>query len=132
MNSTMWWSDNTPGYLENKGLSSGLSMSPSIDIRPSLRTLERTSNSSDIISMYSSLVWRELLNKLGKACSVALIDLPLLPTKKEPAAAPPIISNSSGWNRDAKWPPLRAKPPNTEPQTMMYPMMTNKGADSEM
>jgi hypothetical protein len=92
-----------------------------------LRTLERTSNSSDIISMYSSLVWREPLNKVGIACIVALIDLPLLPTKKAPTAAPPIISSSSGWNRDARWPPLRAKPPNTAPQTMMYPMMTSKG-----
>ena len=46
MNSTAWWSAATLGYLEKIGLESGFSMSFSIDIRPSLRTLARISNSS--------------------------------------------------------------------------------------
>src|SRR5471032_3227076 len=61
--------------------------------------------------------------------SVALMALPLLPTKKAPA--PAIITNSSGWNKAAKCPPLSAKPPNTEAQTRIYPIMTNKCGDSQ-
>src|SRR5450830_1392355 len=126
MNSTMWWSASTPGYLENKALSSGASISPSIDIKPSLRTLERTSNSSDIISMYSSLVWREPLNRLGSAPRVALMALPLLPTKKAPTAPPKIMTSSSGCHRAARCPPCMTKEPKIQPQTITYPRMTNK------
>ena len=55
------------------------------------------------------------------APSVALIALPLLPTKNAPAAAPPIISSSSGWNREARWPPLSAKPPKTDGRCDLHP-----------
>ena len=36
-----------------------------------------------------------------------------------------------GWNSAARWPPASAKPPKTEAQTTMYPIMTNKCPDSQ-
>src|SRR5690606_11783979 len=111
---------------EKIGLSSGLSTSPSIDIRPSLRTLLRISNSRVINSMYSAFEYLEPFSTEGSDFSVALIALPLLPTKNAPVAAPPIINNSTGWNRECKCPPASANPPNTEARTTTYPIMTNK------
>ena len=75
------------------------------------------SYSNAISSMYSALSYLPPLKHEGSAVSVALIALVELPTTNAPAAAPPIISSSTGWSSAARWPPASAKPPNTEPST---------------
>src|SRR6476469_6764775 len=47
------------------------------------------------------------------------------PTSRPPKAAPPIVTNSDGWISAPTWPPDIAKPPRTEPTTIMMPTMTS-------
>src|SRR4029077_3617229 len=75
--------------------------------------------------MYMDFVYFEPLSVIGSALTVALKAFDVLPTTKAPAAGPPIIKSSSGWNSAPRWPPASANPPNTEAHTMMYPTMTN-------
>src|SRR5688572_13496797 len=78
-------------------------------------------------SMYSFLLYLLPLRRPGSAASVALSDLPLLPTMNAPSAAPPMMSSSIGWKSAARWPPAIAKPPNTAPMTIKYPRRTSMG-----
>ena len=86
MNSMSLLSFMMRGYSLKIGLEAGSSICDSMAIRPSRRALFSRTYKSAISSMYTSLLYCELLSASGKAFLTSIRDFLLLPARNAPKA----------------------------------------------